>query len=74
VERTTIYLPEELQRSLREVARRTGRPQAQLIREALAAYLETQPQPLMQSIGLGADDELTGRDSEAWLDEAWGRR
>jgi predicted transcriptional regulator len=74
MERTTIYLPEELQRSLREVSRRTRRPQAELIREALTAYLATQPQPPMRSIGMGEDDELAARDSEAWLEEAWGRR
>jgi predicted transcriptional regulator len=74
MERTTIYLPEELQRSLREAARRAGRPQAELIREALTSYLEGQPRPVARSIGLGHDAELAGRDTEEWLDEAWGRR
>jgi plasmid stability protein len=74
MERTTIYLPEELQRSLREAARRAGRPQAELIREALTSYLEAQPRPLPRSIGLGHDAELSGRETEDWLDEAWGRR
>lgn len=74
MERTTIYLPEELQRSLRAAARRAGRPQAELIREALSAYLERVPRPPLRSIGLGEDRELAARDSDAWLDDAWGRR
>lgn len=74
VERTTIFLPEELQRALREAARREGRPQSALVRDALSAYLERQPRPSLRSLGLGEDEELAARDSEAWLDDAWGRR
>src|SRR5206468_1651199 len=39
MEKTTLYLPKELQRELRETARREGRPQAALVREALDTYL-----------------------------------
>jgi predicted transcriptional regulator len=70
MERTTIYLPEDLHRSLREAARRAGRPKAELIREALTAYLQAQPRPIARSIGLGSDEGLAGRDTEQWLEEA----
>ncbi len=40
MEKTTVYIPEDIQRTLRHMARREGRPQAALLRQALAAYLE----------------------------------
>lgn len=74
VEKTTLYLPSELQRALQEQARRSGRPQAELVREALRSYLQGIAPPRPRSIGLGEDDQLAARDSEAWLERAWGRR
>jgi len=71
VEKTTLYLPPELRRALKEVARREGRSQAELIREALVAYLEKKTRPLPRSLGLGEDEGLAGRDAEAWLEKAW---
>lgn len=73
VNKTTLYLPSDLQRTLREVARRTGRRQADLVREALDLYLRQQVQPQPRSIGAGEDGELAARDSEAWLKAHWGR-
>ena len=69
--KTTVYLPEDLQRALREVARRTGRREAAIIREALSVYLAHQARPLPRSIGVGADAELAARDSEKWLRAHW---
>lgn len=74
MEKTTLYLPIDLQRALREEARRSGRPQAELIREALRAYLSGQPRPQLRSLGLGSDRRVAARDSEAWLKREWGRR
>ena len=73
VEKTTLYLPDELKRALRDAARRLGRAQADLVREALAAYLRAQPRPIPRSLGAGADKELAARDSEAWLRAHWNR-
>jgi hypothetical protein len=39
MKRTTIFLPESLERDLQSEARRTGRPMASLVREALAEYV-----------------------------------
>ncbi len=37
--RTTIFLDEQLERELKALARRDGRPMASVVREALAAYV-----------------------------------
>jgi hypothetical protein len=73
MEKTTLYLPTELQRSLRDLSRRTGRPQAALIREALGAYVAEQERPWPRSIGSAADGTIAGGDSEAWFREEWSR-
>jgi predicted transcriptional regulator len=72
--KTTIYLPAELQHRLRELARRTRRSQAEIVREAVERYLGAQSEPLPASIGAGEDELVTGRDSEAWLREQWVER
>jgi hypothetical protein len=73
MEKTTLYLPLELQRALQAEARRSGRPQAELVREALREYLGSRPRPRPRSVGLGESGQLAARDSEAWLREQWGR-
>ncbi|HRP07576.1 MAG TPA: ribbon-helix-helix protein, CopG family [Gemmatimonadales bacterium] len=40
MKRTTIFLDEATERRLREAARRSGRPMAGMVREALVAYLD----------------------------------
>ncbi len=42
MEKTTVYLSEEIQRGLGALARKTGRPKAELIREALERYIEAE--------------------------------
>lgn len=74
MEKTTLYLPPELRRALREQGRRSGRAQAELIREALGEYLARRPRPQPRSIGVVASGKVTGRNSEAWLRREWGRR
>ena len=73
MEKTTVYLSTELQRSLQDLSRRTGRAQAELIREALSAYVADQERPWPKSIGSGSDGDVAGRDSEAWLTEEWSK-
>jgi hypothetical protein len=74
MEKTTLYLPTELQRALKDAARRSGRPQADLVRDALTEYLAKQPQPSPRSIGLGNDPALDARRLEEILDREWGGR
>jgi predicted transcriptional regulator len=73
MEKTTIYLPDEMQHSLAILAKRQQRPQASIIREAIAAYLEKQRPVKLRSIGAGSDDEVTGASSEDWLRKQWRR-
>lgn len=74
MEKTTLYLPPELQRALREEGRRSGRPQAALIREALAEYLRKRPRPLPRSVGIVADGKLAARGAKEWLRGEWDGR
>ncbi len=69
--KTTLYLPADLQQRLKDASRRTGRPQAALVREALERYLATTPPPLPTSIGAGDDPDLDARDAKHWLHERW---
>jgi predicted transcriptional regulator len=71
MEKTTLYLDPETHRQLQEAARRQQRPQAQLIREAVAAYLATQSRPLPRSIGMGEDGTLAGSEVKDWLRANW---
>lgn len=66
MDKTTLYLPAELHIALCEVARRMGRPQAEVIREALQNYVQEHEDRLMpRSMGI-AESDLNGADSEDW--------
>ncbi len=43
MKRTTIFVPEALERDLQLYARREGKPTAVIVREALAAYIAARP-------------------------------
>ncbi len=67
--KTTVYLPEELKQSLRRMAAASGRSEAELIREAVAAQVSAsdQPRPRGQLFASGdpslaehADEALAG--------------
>jgi hypothetical protein len=72
--RTTVYFPLELQRELRDEARRSGTPQAELIRAAVQEFLRSRKRPLPRSIGVAASGLLSGRDTEATLRQSWDGR
>ena len=69
--KTTLYLPRETQRRLRDAANRLRRAQADIVREALDRYLEAEEAPMPRSIGLGTDQDVTGANSEDWLRRNW---
>jgi len=71
MEKTTVYLPSDLQRSLAAVSKREGRPQAEIVRTALAAYLSSHGPVGLRSIGAGSDREVSGATSEEWLRKNW---
>lgn len=66
--RTTIYLPVELKRALTRIARREGRSEAELIREAVQEAVERRraasPRIPLVDRGLG-DPDLARRVDEA---------
>lgn len=74
MEKTTVYIPEDIQRALRQAARSEGKPQAVLIRRALTEYLDRVGRPPLRSLGAGEDQELAARDTEDWLKSEWGGR
>lgn len=49
MEKTTVYLDAQLRRDLAALSRRLERPQAELIREAIADYLARQDKPPLPS-------------------------
>jgi plasmid stability protein len=74
MQKTTLYLPEDLERELKNAARREGRPMAELVREALSRYLSERDRPMPRSVGMGADGQIGGAASEQWLRGQWGDR
>ncbi|MEA2531111.1 MAG: hypothetical protein QOG89_2755 [Thermomicrobiales bacterium] len=71
MDKTTIYIPSQLHAELKAIARRSGRPQAQVIRDALAAYVAEQERPWPKSFGSVEDGSVNGADHEDWLAEHW---
>jgi Ribbon-helix-helix protein, copG family len=59
VEKTTVYIDQPTKRELEALAKRVGRPQAALLREALLAYIERQKRPslptFVASTAVGGD-------------------
>ena len=54
MKRTTVYLEEQTDLNLSQLARQQGRSKAELIREALTTYVEQRaPRPLPRSVGMG---------------------
>lgn len=74
MKRTTIFLDEATELRLREMARRTDRPMAGLVREALVAYLasgDANPTPLPSITGRfasGQSDTSESVDQLLWSD------
>ncbi len=71
MEKTTLYLPDEIQRSLAATAKREGRSQAEIVRTALEVYFAERGPVRLRSIGAGSDNEVSGATSEEWLRKSW---
>lgn len=56
MKRTTIFVPESLERDLQLYARRTGKPAAAVVREAIAEYIARGPAPTVLPSFAGAFD------------------
>jgi predicted transcriptional regulator len=73
MKRTTIFLPESLERELQGLARREGKPVAWFVREALATYVASQRGaarlPSFAAIAEGVDSDVAERHEELlWAD------
>lgn len=69
MEKTTLYLPRDLQQALKEEARRTGRSQAELVREAVRERLAAAPAPdLGGFIGVASASDVPAADDEHRLE------
>lgn len=69
MKRTTIFLEESLERDLRALARREGRPVAVLVRAALAAYVQARQrrgrtEPSFVAIGRSGQGDTAERHEE----------
>ena len=74
MDKTTLYLTPQLRRALADLAERTKRPQAEIVREALTAYIAASPRLKLRSVGAGYDAEVTGATSEDYLRTKFRRR
>ena len=75
MEKTTVYLNTTLQHNLAQTARQLGKSQAELIRQAVAEYLERHaPKREFASLGAGEDKELAARNADEFLRVAWDKR
>lgn len=71
MQKTTIYLPEELHARIKAAARQEGRPQADLIRDTLKARFAQRERPILRLIGIDSDPELSSENIEDWLAANW---
>jgi len=69
-----VFLPDELRRRLADEARRRGRPQAELVREALERYLAEAVPERPRVVGVADAPGLDARRAKAWVRGRWGRR
>jgi hypothetical protein len=74
MKKTTIYLPDGLKKRLEEAARRTGRPEAAVIRDAIssATHEATSPPPRVPLMERGLGDPTIAENVDELL-ERFGR-
>ncbi len=66
-----IELPDELQRRIEELSRQMGRDEADLVRDAIATYVDLHDVPQPTSDGTIDDPDLAARDIDDWLAANW---
>ena len=72
MEKTTLYLPAELLAQYTILARKRGRPKAEVMRDALASYAERQEWELPDWIGMvDQEDDFDSSNVKSWLRENW---
>jgi hypothetical protein len=71
MEHATISVPEDVRDTLHALAERSGQSEADVIRQALQAYIRDQRRQRFCSIGSISDPELRGRDIEDWIHDRY---
>jgi len=69
---TTIYLPEETEATIQELANQTGKSISEIIQELVTDYFTQTPKKLPKSIGMGASGraDLSSKTEELlWIEE-----
>ncbi len=76
VRKTTIYLPDALERRMRQAAERLGMSRADMTRQALEQYLDRSESQhgLPPSVGMGDNANAGAADYKNRLAKGWGRR
>lgn len=76
VRKTTIYLPDALERRMRQAAERLGMSRADITRSALEQYLDRSESQrgLPPSVGMGDNAATSAADYKERLAKGWGRR
>ncbi len=69
---TTVYLDRAAKAALERMARETRRPQAVLIREAIAKYTGTGPRPPLRSLGVAHGPRDLATRTEELLADGFG--
>lgn len=74
MKKTTIYLPDELKLQVEKAARTSGRPEAQVIRDAIftATFEPTAPLPRLPLMDAGLGDPTIAENVDVLL-ERFGR-
>ncbi len=78
--RTTIFLDEQLERELKALAKRGGKPMASVVREALAAYIVSEKETPPGALGFvgagrsGRRDTAERHEELLWKAPTRGRR
>jgi predicted transcriptional regulator len=70
--KTTVYIDESCYRSLKQLAKQRGQPDALLVREALARYLQTANHPTLKSLGIGQGPAKLGERVDELLADGFG--
>jgi ribbon-helix-helix CopG family protein len=75
MQKTTIYLPDDLKQRLEKIARATGRPEAALIRDAIRSATQdaAAPRPRVPLMNRGLGNATIAENVDALLDEKFGR-
>jgi hypothetical protein len=76
--KTTIYLADDLVAGLADLAARTGKPQAELVRRAISDLLEANERPPLGWIGMADRPPPPGypadpSEAKDWLKQRWSK-